>query len=56
MFLGFYVNLLWAIILIVCSYFLVGVYQLGALGLSIAYLISYIAHTTIQFIYIKQKI
>ncbi|WP_407401844.1 oligosaccharide flippase family protein [Chryseobacterium sp.] len=56
MWIGFYVNLIWAVILIVCSYIFVVKYNYGAVGISLAYLISYISHTTIQFIYIKKKI
>lgn len=54
MWLGFYVNLIWAIVLIISCYILVVEYQLGATGICIAYLISYILHTLIQFIYIKR--
>lgn len=54
MWLGFYVNLLWAIVLVSSCYLLVNVYQLGAVGISFAYLISYIVHTFLQFLYIKK--
>lgn len=54
MWLGFYVNLVWAIALIFSCYILVVKYQLGAIGICMAYLISYIIHTIIQFIYIKR--
>lgn len=54
MWLGFYVNLIWAIVLIFSCYILVVTYQLGAIGICTAYLISYILHTFIQFIYIKR--
>ncbi|WP_375604952.1 oligosaccharide flippase family protein [Flavobacterium davisii] len=56
MWLGFYVNLLWAFVLIVCSYFFVVYFNYGAIGLSIAYLISYIIHTIVQFLFINKKI
>ncbi|SJN48242.1 Membrane protein involved in the export of O-antigen, teichoic acid lipoteichoic acids [Sphingobacterium faecium PCAi_F2.5] len=54
MWLGLYVNLLWAIVLILSAYFLVVIYDLGAVGLSLSYLVSYIIHTFVQFIYIKR--
>ncbi|MDD1596970.1 oligosaccharide flippase family protein [Riemerella anatipestifer] len=54
MWLGFYVNLLWAIVLISNCYLLVDIYQLGAVGISLAYLISYVVHTFLQFLYVKQ--
>lgn len=54
MWLGFYVNLLWAIVLVSSCYVLVNYYHLEAIGISLAYLISYIVHTIIQFLYIKR--
>ncbi|MDN3691665.1 oligosaccharide flippase family protein [Chryseobacterium tructae] len=54
MWLGFFVNLLWAIILIICSYIFIVINQWGAVGISLAYLISYISHTLVQFLYIKR--
>lgn len=53
---GFYVNAIWAIVLIICSYILIVKYQLGAIGLSLAFLISYIIHTPIQFLLIREKL
>jgi O-antigen/teichoic acid export membrane protein len=53
---GFYVNTIWAIVLIICSYILIVKYQLGAIGLSLAFLISYIIHTPIQFLLIREKL
>ncbi len=54
MWLGFYVNCIWAIILVISCYLLISVYNFGAIGICIAYLISYIFHTCIQFFYIKK--
>jgi len=54
MWLGFYVNLLWAIVLLISCYLLVVIFPMGAVGISVAYLISYITHTIVQFIYIKK--
>lgn len=56
MWLGFFVNCLWAISLIISNYILVVYFKLGALGISIAYLISYSFHSLLQFIYIKRKL
>jgi O-antigen/teichoic acid export membrane protein len=46
MWLGFGLNVLWAIALLGCAYFLSP--RFGAIGLAIAYLISYLAHTLWQ--------
>ncbi|WP_313672144.1 oligosaccharide flippase family protein [Sphingobacterium multivorum] len=54
MWLGFYVNFLWACILVIVCYLLVVIFSLGAMGICFAYLVSYIAHTFIQYIYIKK--
>lgn len=54
MWLGFYVNLIWAAVLVTSCYILVVNYHLGATGICVSYLISYIFHTCIQFIYIKK--
>ena len=54
MWLGFYANLMWAIILTVSTHFLVEKEALGAIGLSLAYLISYFCHAIIQFLYIRR--
>ncbi len=56
MWLGFYVNLIWAIVLLISCYMLVVIFPMGAVGISLAYLISYITHTIVQFIYIKKFI
>jgi O-antigen/teichoic acid export membrane protein len=53
---GFLANMLWAIILILASWFFIIYFEMGAIGLSIAYLISYIFHTLIQFTFIKKKL
>lgn len=50
---GFYINLSWAVVLLISCYILVHIFQLGAIGISIAYMISYIFHTFIQFTYLK---
>ena len=54
MWLGFYANLMWAIILTVSTHFLVEKEALGAIGLSLAHLISYFCHAIIQFLYIRR--
>ncbi|WP_209391135.1 oligosaccharide flippase family protein [Chryseobacterium sp. RR2-3-20] len=54
MWIGFYVNLAWAIILISCTYILVQRYQFGAIGLSFSYLVSYIFHTVVQYFILKK--
>lgn len=56
MWLGFFVNLLWAIVLIISSYIFIVIYNYGAIGISVAYLISYAVHTVVQFLYINKKI
>jgi len=54
MWLGFMVNFLWGIVLLGLSYVFIDYYNLGAIGISLAYLISYIFHTCIQFIFVKR--
>ena len=49
---GFLFNFIWALILISCSYFFLKM-NLGASGLALAILISYLIHTIYQFIYLK---
>lgn len=56
MWLGFYFNLLWAIILIASSYYMIKILNLGAIGIAVSYLISYISHTVCQFVYLKKII
>lgn len=50
MWLGFVTNLLWAVVLIAASYYLVKFENYGAIGLSFAYLISYVSHTVVQLV------
>lgn len=54
MWLGFYANFIWALVLVISCYVLVTQYSLGAVGISLSYLISYLLHTCIQFFYIKK--
>ncbi|WP_139422903.1 oligosaccharide flippase family protein [Chryseobacterium mulctrae] len=56
MWFGFKVNLLWALALVSLSYLFIVVFKYGAIGISMAYLISYIIHTVVQFIFIKKKL
>ncbi|WP_333621356.1 oligosaccharide flippase family protein [Sphingobacterium multivorum] len=56
MWLGFVFNLIWGLVLIVSAYLFILVLKQGAWGLSIAYLISYIVHTILQFCFIRQYI
>lgn len=53
MWLGFLVNLIWGIILIVLSYVFIVKFHWGAIGISLAYMISYVVHTATQFLLIK---
>lgn len=53
MWLGFLVNLIWGIILILMSYVFIVIFHWGAIGISLAYLISYMVHTAIQFLLIR---
>lgn len=50
MWIGFCLNLFWAIVLIISVYITIKVYQLGAIGMSLSYLIAYILHTVTQTI------
>ena len=54
MWLGFYVNLLWAIVLISSSLLFINYFKLGAVGISLAYLVSYLFHTFVQYLLIKK--
>ena len=54
MWLGFYFNLIWAIVLVVFCYLMIVQFQLGAIGLAFSYLISYILHTVLQFFYLRK--
>lgn len=56
MWLGFIVNLIWGIVFIGLTFLFVRFYHWGALGLSFAYLISYIIHSVIQFFIIKRQL
>ncbi|WP_276728076.1 oligosaccharide flippase family protein [Chryseobacterium carnipullorum] len=56
MWIGFFVNFLWAGVLIGLSYLFIVIFNMGASGISLAYLISYIFHTVVQFLYIKRFI
>ncbi|WP_286754113.1 MULTISPECIES: oligosaccharide flippase family protein [Sphingobacterium] len=53
MWLGFFTNFVWAIVLISASYYLVSYKGFGAIGLSYAYLISYVSHSIVQFLIFK---
>lgn len=48
MWLGFAVNLLWGVGFLILAYIFVGYLHLGALGLSYAFLISYLLHSIVQ--------
>lgn len=56
MWLGLFVNVVWALVLVLFCFVFVVVLKLGAIGLSLAYLISYAVHTFIQFFYIKNRL
>ncbi len=51
---GFFINLLWALILVGATYIFVVHYHYGVTGITLAYLISYSSHTLIQFLYLKK--
>jgi O-antigen/teichoic acid export membrane protein len=53
MWVGFIFNLAWGGSLIVLSYIFIYIYNLGALSLALAYLLSYLFHTLWQFVYLK---
>lgn len=53
MWLGFYVNLIWGVFLISFSYLFIVILKMGATGISLAYLLSYLLHTIIQFLFIR---
>ena len=54
MWLGLLVNFIWAGTLIGTCMLFVSHLKLGATGLAVAYLLSYVVHTLIQFLYIKK--
>lgn len=56
MWLGLFVNVIWAGTLIGTSVIFVSQLKWGAAGLALAYLLSYALHTLIQFVYIKKII
>ncbi|ATR78813.1 oligosaccharide flippase family protein [Moraxella osloensis] len=56
MWLGFIVNSIWATSLIFFTYVTINIYNMGALGLSISFLVSYIIHTFIQFMLVRNKL
>jgi len=53
MWIGFSLNALWAVVLMTTVYLTIYVYDGGAIGLSVSYLISYCTHTIFQFLYFK---
>ena len=56
MWLGFGINTLWALWLIVFSFIFVGKYNMGALGLAYALLVSYTLHSILQgFVALRMK-
>lgn len=56
MWLGFMLNLFWAFVLIASAYLFVDYSKMGAIGLSISYLISYVAHTFVQFVVVYKSL
>ena len=56
MWFGFIFNLFWGIVISIFSYYFVVIEKNGALGLSYAYLVSYIFHTVVQFIFLNQVV
>ena len=56
MWIGFYFNLIWAVVLVFACYFFVHYLQMGAYGISLSYLLSYFVHTIIQFVYLKKLV
>ena len=56
MWIGFGVNALWAIWLITFSVIFIGKYNMGALGLAFALLVSYTLHSILQgFVALRMK-
>lgn len=55
MWIGFAFNFLWAILLVISMYFF-SIYNLGAYGLAMSYLLSYFIHTIYQMTYLKIKL
>jgi len=55
MWVAFLFNLIWGVILIFFSHLFIQ-FNYGALGLALAFLISYVFHSIIQFIYLKHQI
>lgn len=53
MWFGFLSNFLWGFVLIIFSFIFIKIYSLGAVGLSIAYLLSYTSHTVVQYFILK---
>lgn len=53
MWLGFYVNMIWGLFLVSFSYLFIVILKMGAIGISLSYLLSYLLHTMIQFLFIK---
>jgi O-antigen/teichoic acid export membrane protein len=49
---GFFFNLIWGVVLMFFSFLFIKL-NYGALGLAIAFLISYLFHSIIQFLYLK---
>lgn len=50
---GLFANLIWALILIGCSFYFINVQNMGAKGLAYAYLVSYICHSVVQYMLYK---
>lgn len=50
MWIGFIVNVVWGLFLVVFVYFFVEVKQLGVIGLCLAYFCSYLLHSLVQYI------
>ena len=54
MWLGFSLNIIWAICLLSVTYYLIDFENLGVIGLCFAYLISYAVHSVLQFLFVKK--
>ena len=55
MWIGFMVNTLWAVWLIAFSFLFVGKLKLGASGLALAFLVSYVLHSILQALLVFSK-
>ncbi|WP_291065467.1 MULTISPECIES: oligosaccharide flippase family protein [unclassified Empedobacter] len=56
MWIAFFFNVIWGLMLIFLSYYFIVLLNYKAIGLALAYIISYLIHTVIQFLFYKRII